>query len=363
MKIAFFHELHYGGAKRVVDEYGKQLKKNNKVDLYYVDEVNDKEIKQSFNNTFYYKFTPKIWKGGNWRIKLYKDNIELIKLAALHKKIAKKIDSKKYDFVFVHPSKFTQAPFILKYLKTLKVYYCAEPLRMVYEKKFKISKDLLLFKKIYEKINRAIRKKIDKENILKADHILTNSYFTRNNIKNAYGIDSIVCYLGVDEKKFHIINLIKEYDLLFIGGSSISKGADLLGKIINQFNKEIKVKVLGLNDEYISDTELVNEYNRAKILLSLGRDEPFGLTILEAMSCGIAVVAVNEGGFTESVVNGRTGYLSNRDPAELKKKIDLLLGNDILRRKMGKTGRRFIEKKFTWEISINNFIEIINKNL
>jgi|SRR3989344_726495 len=361
MNIAFFHELPYGGARRVSGEYGKRLKKSNKVDLYYVDESNDKEIKQSFNNTFYYKFTPKIWQGKNWRVKSYKDSIELIKLSALHKKIAKKIDSKNYDFVIIHPSKFTQAPFILKYLKTIKVYYCQETLRMVYEKKFGISKDLFFIKKNYEKINRTIRKKIDKENILKADHILSNSYFTKNNIKKAYGIDSIVCYLGVDEKKFHPIKLIKEYDLLFIGGNSINKGADLLGKIIKQLDKKIKVKVLGLNDEYISDSELVNNYNKAKILLALGRNEPFGLTILEAMSCGLPVLAVDEGGYRETIIDGKTGFLVPRNPLAIAEKVKWLLDNPSKTNQIGNYGRNIAIGRWAWSKRIREFERIINK--
>lgn len=361
MRIAFFHELPYGGARRIIGEYGKKLKKNNKVDLYYVDESNDKEIEQSFNKTFYYKFTPKIWYGKNWKIKLYKDSIELIKLSALHKKIAKEIDSKNYDFIIIHPSKFTQAPFILKYLKKIKVYYCQESLRIVYEDKFEISKGLFFLKKIYEKINRRIRKKIDKENILKADHVLSNSYFSKNNIKNAYGIDSIVCYLGVDEKKFHPIKLTKEYDILFIGGNSINKGADLLDKILQKLDKKVRVKVVGLNDEYISDSGLVNEYNKAKIFLALGRNEPFGLTILEAMACGLPVLAVDEGGYRETIIDGKTGFLLPRNPLVIIKKAKWLLNNPNKTDQIGNYGRKRVIDKWVWDKRIKEFEKITNE--
>src|SRR5258708_3905124 len=131
MKIAFFHEVHAGGARKTVNEFGKRLKHKHTVDMYYVDGKNDVAEEKNFHSVNFYKFTPKKWTGGNWKTKLYKDSIELIKLYNSHKKIARDIDIKKYDLVFIHPSKFTQAPFLLRFLKTKKIYYCQEPLRMV----------------------------------------------------------------------------------------------------------------------------------------------------------------------------------------------------------------------------------------
>ena len=94
MKIAVFHELHSGGALRAVDEFVKGLKKDHQVDLYTTD-----------------NFTPKKWNGGNWKLKLYKDTVELYKLFKLHRKIAQEINEKEYDIVFIHPSQFTQRSF------------------------------------------------------------------------------------------------------------------------------------------------------------------------------------------------------------------------------------------------------------
>jgi glycosyltransferase involved in cell wall biosynthesis len=53
-------------------------------------------------------------------------------------------------------------------------------------------------------------------------------------------------------------------------------------------------------------------------------DEDFGLTPLEAMASGKPVVAVNEGGFVETVVDGRTGKLVSADRDELVKTVEIV---------------------------------------
>ena len=63
----------------------------------------------------------------------------------------------------------------------------------------------------------------------------------------------------------------------------------------------------------ITDEELVILYNKAKLVVYTPYMEPFGLVPLEAMSCGTPVVGVNEGGVMETVLNGKTGILVERN--------------------------------------------------
>src|SRR5256885_6808307 len=117
MKIAFFHELHAGGGRRSVNEFARRLRKNHTIDLYIVDEKQNENEKVFFDTVFFYPFKAKKWTGKDWKAKFYKDTIELFKLYFLHKKIAKEIDSRDYNLVFIDPSKFTQAPFLLRFIK------------------------------------------------------------------------------------------------------------------------------------------------------------------------------------------------------------------------------------------------------
>ena len=118
MRIAFFDELGIGGARKAVNEFASRLRIGHEVDLFYVDEHYRKEEEKYFNNAYYFEFKPKIWKSGNWKAKIYKDTIELFRLYNLHKSISKRINSIKYDLIVVNPSKHTQAPFILRFVKS-----------------------------------------------------------------------------------------------------------------------------------------------------------------------------------------------------------------------------------------------------
>ena len=91
MKIALFHELNLGGAKRAAIEFGTFLQKDHTVDLYYTDEIEDSLVKGKFSSVYFFRFLAKKWKGGNWKVKLYKDTTELWELYRLHRKIAQEI--------------------------------------------------------------------------------------------------------------------------------------------------------------------------------------------------------------------------------------------------------------------------------
>ncbi len=361
MKIAFFHELSFGGARRVCDEYGKILAKNHTVDLYYVDEQEDKSAQKIFTNSFFFQFIPKEQKKGQWQKRLYKDTLELFHLAKLHKKIAEKIDAGNYDFVFVHPSKFTQAPFLLRFVKTPKIYFCQEPLRIVYDDFLRRLPKVSLPKRIYERGIRRLRKSIDAQNIAHANVLLANSKFSKQQIKIAYQKFARVCYLGVDITLFRPLPLRKQYDILFLGQALPIEGYDLLENAVRFFKKRPKIKIIERGNDGISitDEELVAAYNKAKVVVCLSRNEPFGLTIIEAMSCGVPVIAVKEGGFLESVVNGKTGLLVNRNPKKLYLILEKLLNDAKLRDMMGKNGREDVLKNWTWEKSVARFLKIV----
>lgn len=349
MRLAFFHELHAGGARRSVREFAKVLGRKHVVDLYFVDSEDNKEGEKIFKKVYFYKFTGRAWKGADWKAKLYKDTFELIKLYFLHKKIAKDIDGRHYDAVFIEPSKFTQAPFVMRFLKTKIVYYCQEPLRMVYEEQFAIDKNLSFFKYYYEVLNRFLRKLIDRDNIRHASKILSNSEFTKQNIQNAYNLRAQTAYMGVDSEIFKPVKIQKDIDVLYVGASDYTDGFYLVEKAKEILGDTIKIKILATEKQWISnDFDMRDMYCRSKIILSLAKNEPFGLIPVEAMSCSVPVIAVDNGGYRESVRNGYNGFLVKSDPKMIAGKIKFLLGNKREYEKMSNNARDEIVKNWTW---------------
>ena len=101
----------------------------------------------------------------------------------------------------------------------------------------------------------------------------------------------------------------------------------------------------------IDDEELVLFYNKANILVYAPYLEPFGLVPLEAMSCGTPIVGVNEGGIMETVLNGKTGILVERNVKIFAKTIETLLKNDERIDKLGNESIKVANNFWTLENS------------
>ena len=363
MRIAVFHELPEGGALKVINEMSRRLKDENEIDLYTTQESNKFNYENYYSKTFVYKFQTKKWNGKNWKARIYKDSIELFKLFILHYKIARDIRNKEYDILFVNGSKFIEAPFILFFKNKNKLLYCHNTnYRFIYEPILDTTKDLDPIRKLYEKTNRIIRKYLDIINIHSANKIITGSKYEVEMIKKTYGLKSKSIPYGVDSDFFKPTKTKKKYDVLFIGSSHLLEGYPTLVQVEKLLPKNIKVKkILGDIKWVTSISELKKLYQDSKIVLSLGHNEPFGLTPLDAMSCGVPVIAVDEGGYRETVKNNITGYLVPRDPGEIAKKIIYLLKNEKILEKMGKNGREHILKNYKWESNVEELKKIFKK--
>ena len=86
------------------------------------------------------------------------------------------------------------------------------------------------------------------------------------------------------------------------------------------------------------------------------------LTLQEAQLMEKPVVATNVGGIPELMIDGETGFLIEKDnPNELFDKLSMLL-NDLENTKiMGKKGREFVEKNFSWDKICNDFLNFLKK--
>lgn len=78
--------------------------------------------------------------------------------------------------------------------------------------------------------------------------------------------------------------------------------------------------------------------------------EPFGIVPLEAMACGVPVVAAAVGGLIDTVVHGKTGlHVPPQDPAALAGALAELLARPELARQLGRAGRRRVCARYSWE--------------
>ena len=95
--------------------------------------------------------------------------------------------------------------------------------------------------------------------------------------------------------------------------------------------------------------ELHRWYSAADVAVTTPWYEPFGLTPLEAMACGIPVIGSSVGGITFTIADGKTGYLvPPRDPEALSARFAEVLADAPRRRCLGEAGRTRVLRFFTW---------------
>jgi len=94
--------------------------------------------------------------------------------------------------------------------------------------------------------------------------------------------------------------------------------------------------------------------------------EPFGRTIIEAMSCGKVVVATNLGGPKEIIENGVDGFLVEPKVDEICEVILQILSDDELYKKISFAAMNKVKEKFSLSKQIDQieklYVEIINEN-
>jgi glycosyltransferase involved in cell wall biosynthesis len=109
---------------------------------------------------------------------------------------------------------------------------------------------------------------------------------------------------------------IPEEMLVIVGGYALGDHASTYAEKIS-YDLPPNVSLRG----EVSEEELKDLYSRCKAHICTAIDEDYGLTPIEAMASGKPVVAVDEGGYRETVIDGVTGFLVNADVPSLVKAV------------------------------------------
>jgi glycosyltransferase involved in cell wall biosynthesis len=177
----------------------------------------------------------------------------------------------------------------------------------------------------------------DQRSVKNLDQVVAISATVQRRIKDYHNRSSEVIYPPVDISKYRC----DEYGDFWLSVNRIypEKRIDLQFDVFRELPEERLVVVGGYaegdhasryyeklardipeNVEMrgaVSEEELLGLYARCKGLICTAVDEDFGLTPVEAMASGKPVVAMNEGGFQETIVHGKTGMLVRADRDEL----------------------------------------------
>ena len=206
---------------------------------------------------------------------------------------------------------------------------------------------------------------------------IDNYYFSKKIENKSCVLYNVINSKEIEEK----INSDKNeysYDIIFLGRLTYPKDPIRLIEIIKKIsikNKTLKVAIVGNGEKYeevskkIEELGLTNNIKMygfvsnpykilksSKIMIMTSRYEGTPMCALEAIACGVPVIATATDGLKEIVKNNKTGYLSNDDNI-IVEKIDFLLNNEEFLDKI-----KYNVKEFNFEInSVDNYKKTIDK--
>lgn len=167
---------------------------------------------------------------------------------------------------------------------------------------------------------------------------------------------------GVDIFLYAAQQILKNHpkaQFLIAGDGTLRKTLEELAHVLNISGK---VKFLGYRADIYNLMPLLDIY----ISPSLPAGDNFSVVVLEAMACGIPVIATDVGSRKEQVFDGETGFLIDPyDSAIIAEKVDLLLKDKELSLQMGRRGREEVAKNFTYDKMIREtqdlFLKLLKK--
>lgn len=229
------------------------------------------------------------------------------------------------------------------------------------------------------KLEPSIRRSFDR-----AQRIVTVSEFSRHCIQEKFGRRDVrMIYEGLDLDLFRPQPPLPPATngticLLYVGNLIPRKGFPLLAKIMEKLGKGfVLCYTAGLRARSLpppmrnmvplgrlSDTELVEAYNRCDIFVFPSRLEGFGRPVAEAMACGKPVVTTNYASMPELLEDERGGFLCPMDDVNsFAAKIRLLAADPELRARMGAYNRAKVEQCFSLDQWAANYLQLYQELL
>lgn len=209
------------------------------------------------------------------------------------------------------------------------------------------------------------------------------------------GIDSKIVVLrnAVDTNKFKPLKnmeIRQKYGIkknsiliLFVGYLDVFKGIfELIDAFfeVNKENNDLKVMIIGegpqeskIKDKVsklkldtsiiftgkISSEDIPQYYQAADIFVLPSYTEGTPLAVIEAMACGLPIIASNVGGISEIVISNENGFIiSPKNIKELSSKLRVLVKNQSLRSKFSNKSLKIINSEFNIDKKVEKLIDL-----
>jgi glycosyltransferase involved in cell wall biosynthesis len=160
--------------------------------------------------------------------------------------------------------------------------------------------------------------------------------------------DFVVLLIGNDWKKKGLDQLLRALAIIEIPVQLLVVGQDdpgLYRPALRQLRLDDRVRFLP------PSADVLSFYAAADAYVAPSLEDAFGLPILEAMACGLPVIASVQAGASENIIDGTTGYLL-RDPmnhVELAEIILRLAGDRPAAQKIGAAAAKYVQASVSWD--------------
>ena len=212
----------------------------------------------------------------------------------------------------------------------------------------------------------------------RADMVICNSTYVRDAFARDFRNKSVVIPPGVDTSAFRpggrgrpgailfvahldrgmefkgLGTLLEAVAALVAGGTEVTLEVVGSGELLPSYRST--AASLGLGPDrvrfsgHLAGEELVDAYHRSTVVALPSGNESFGMSLAEAMACGLPVVASRTGGIPDVVTDGETGLLvTHGDVVELSDALRRVVEDPSLAARLGSAGRRRVESEFGWD--------------
>lgn len=360
MKIALVHDylVEYGGAERVLRALS---------DMYPKAPIYTAFVKRNSLAGKMFRDRRVIESKWGWLIKRFR---LYSPLRFLIPSIWRGMDLSKYDIVITSCSGYVARGFKVA-PKTKIIAYCHTPPRFLYGYRTSMDWRKYWWARAYAIIVNTPLRVYDYNSAQEVNTWLVNSENIAKRVWKFYRQKSQVIYPPIEVEKF--IEGSKKYKKkeYFLIVSRLVGAKGLEEAVEAAVSLEIPLKIAGTGSGYVnvrekiekmardqveflgrvSDEELIKLYAEARGFMALARDEDFGMTVIEAMASGTAVLAYDGGGFRETVIDGKTGILiKDTDVKSLKAGMARFNKHKWDKKALQKWSRKFSRKRFEQEM-------------
>ena len=191
-----------------------------------------------------------------------------------------------------------------------------------------------------------------------------NAWGWENRLQSFLNNDTFVITHGVDTELFCSKEDERSDEILSVVNDWINRdwccGFSVWQEVIKGLPYKVVGDTPGLSEPAASTEGLVATYQNSRIFLNTSTISPVPTALMEAMSCGCAVVSTDTCMIPEVIKHGVNGFITN-DVQQMKQHLVDLLNDEDMAREIGDNARKTIVERYSAQQFVDNWNNILTQ--